>query len=104
MTERDPTRQGDSAVLERAKRRRPPMYKVLLHNDDYTTQEWVVHVLRHFFQKSHAEAVHLMLTVHMGGMAVVGVFARDIAETKVEQVTHASRDAGFPLRCTCEPE
>lgn len=104
MSDNDPGRQGDSALLERTKRRRPQLYKVLLHNDDYTTQEWVVHVLRHFFQKSNAESVHLMLTVHMGGLAVVGVYARDIAETKVEQVTTASRDAGFPLRCTCEPE
>ena len=100
----DPSRQGSTQLKERSRARRPAMYKVLLHNDDYTTQEWVVYVLRHFFRKDHAEAYRLMLTVHVGGLAVVGVYSREIAETKVAQVTAASRDAGHPLRCTCEPE
>lgn len=104
MSNNEPGRDGSGAVKEKTRSRRPAMYKVILHNDDYTTQEWVVHILKDFFNKSHAEAVHLMLTVHHSGLAVVGVYARDIAETLTEKVTAASRSAGFPLRVTCEPE
>lgn len=107
MSENDPLgpgKDGSGALKERTRTRRPPMYKVILHNDDYTTQEWVVHVLRDFFNKTHPEAVHIMLTVHHSGVAVVGVYSRDIAESMVENVTKASRAAGFPLRITCEPE
>lgn len=98
----DPGNQGDSLVKEKTKR--PPLYKVILHNDDYTTQEWVVLILKSFFQKNHAEAVQLMLHVHHNGRAIVGVFPRDIAETKVDQVTKASQDAGYPLLCSYEIE
>lgn len=91
-------------MLDRPKTKRPAKYKVLLHNDDYTTQEWVVYVLKKFFQKDGAEAVHLMLTVHTQGIATVAVYTREVAEMKVLQVTQASRDAGHPLLCSCEPE
>lgn len=104
MSERDSSRDGSGALKERTRTRRPAMYKVLLHNDDYTTQEWVVYVLREVFHKTHPQAVHLMLTVHHHGMAVVGVYARDIAESYVERVTTESRAAGYPLKITCEPE
>ena len=104
MSERDPSRDGATAVKERTRSRRPAMYKVLLHNDDFTTQEWVVYVLREIFNKTHPQAVHLMLTVHHHGMAVVGVYARDIAESYVERVTNESRGAGYPLKVTAEPE
>ncbi len=97
---------GDGAtdLKEKVRARRPSKYKVILHNDDYTTQEWVVHVLRNIFNKDHAEAVHIMLTVHHTGLAVVGVYARDVAESLTEKVLVASRSAGYPLRVTCEPE
>lgn len=101
---RDPSREGSFKLKERSESRRPQLYKVLLHNDDYTSQEWVVHVLQHFFRKNRAESVHLMLSVHHHGIATVAVYSKEIAETKVLQVTQASRDAGFPLMCTCEPE
>lgn len=103
-TRRDKNNDGDLLTQEREQTRRPPMFKVILHNDDYTTQEWVVMILRQHFHKSQPEAYRLMLTVHTSGEAIVGVFSRDIAETKVAKVTRASREAGFPLLCTCEPE
>ena len=81
---------------------RPPMYKVLLHNDDYTTMEFVVEVLQKVFHKTTAEATRIMLLVHKTGSGVCGVFTEDVAETKVEIVHHLARKSGFPLRCSME--
>lgn len=81
---------------------RPPMYKVLLHNDDYTTMEFVVEVLQEIFHKTAAEATRIMLIVHKSGKGLCGVFTEDIAETKVEIVHHLARKNGFPLRCSME--
>ena len=75
----------------RTKTQRPPLYKVLLLNDDYTPMEFVVHVLERFFGISHQQAVDIMLTVHRKGLAVVGVFSFEIAETKVTQVMDYAR-------------
>jgi ATP-dependent Clp protease adaptor protein ClpS len=80
----------------------PPMYKVLLHNDDYTTMEFVVEVLQKVFHKSAADATRIMLLVHKTGSGVCGVFTEDVAETKVEIVHHLARKSGFPLRCSME--
>ncbi len=80
----------------------PPMYKVLLHNDDYTTMEFVVEILQKVFHKSAAEATQIMLIVHKNGTGVCGVFSEDVAETKVEIVHHLARKSGFPLRCSME--
>lgn len=104
MSEQEPGKKGNTALKERPQTRRPPMWKVILHNDDYTTQEWVVYVLKEYLHKDHAEAVRLMFTVHHNGHAIVGLYSRDIAETKVAQITDASRSEGYPLLCTCEPE
>jgi len=82
----------------------PRRYKVIFHNDDYTTQEFVVHVLQRFFHKNETEAQHIMLTVHHKGAAVAGVYTKDVAETKVQQVMDAARDNGMPLLLTTEPE
>ncbi len=82
----------------------PRRYKVIFHNDDYTTQEFVIFVLERFFFKSPTEALHVMLTVHHKGSAVAGVYTKDVAETKVEQVMEAARDNGMPLLLTTEPE
>jgi ATP-dependent Clp protease adaptor protein ClpS len=82
----------------------PRRYKVIFHNDDYTTQEFVVHVLQRFFHKTETEAQHIMLTVHHKGAAVAGVYTKDVAETKVQQVMDAARDNGMPLLLTTEPE
>jgi ATP-dependent Clp protease adaptor protein ClpS len=97
---------GDTGVLTRTKTRteRPPLYKVLLLNDDYTPMEFVVHVLERFFGLSHAQAFEIMLTVHKKGLAVVGVFSFEVAETKVAQVMDFSRRHQHPLQCTMEKE
>ncbi len=86
------------------KTQRPPMYKVLLWNDDYTPLEFVVHVLERFFGMSHAQAFDIMLTVHKKGLAVVGVFSFEVAETKVAQVMDFARRHQHPLQCTMEKE
>ncbi len=87
------------------KRTRPPrMYRVLLHNDDYTTREFVVDVLRSVFHKSDADAVAIMLNVHHNGVGVAGVYTLEIAETKVRTVEGMARRQGYPLRLSIEPE
>ncbi len=94
-----------SVVTEtRPKTKRPPLYKVLLLNDDYTPMEFVVHVLERFFGMSHAQAFEIMLTVHKKGLAVVGVFSFEVAETKVAQVMDFARRHQHPLQCTMEKE
>lgn len=92
------------AVKTRSKTQRPPMYKVMLLNDDYTPMEFVVHVLERFFGLNHAQAFEIMLTVHKKGLAVVGVFSHEIAETKVAQVMDFARRHQHPLQCTLEKE
>ncbi len=92
------------SVKTRAKTQRPPLYKVLILNDDYTPMEFVVHVLERFFGMDHAQAFELMLTVHRKGVAVVGVFAYEIAETKVTQVMDFAQRHQHPLQCTLEKE
>jgi len=80
----------------------PPMYKVLLHNDDYTTMDFVVEILKTVFHKSEEEATRIMLHVHYNGIGVCGVYPAEIAETKVEIVHSLARQHGFPLRCSME--
>ncbi|SDF07987.1 ATP-dependent Clp protease adaptor protein ClpS [Limimaricola pyoseonensis] len=88
----------------RPKTKRPPLYKVLILNDDYTPMEFVVHVLERFFNLNHAQAFELMLTVHKKGLAVVGVFSYEVAETKVAQVMDFAQRHQHPLQCTMERE
>ena len=97
---------SDTSVLvkKRSKLKKPPLYKVLLLNDDFTPMEFVVHVLEKFFAIGHEKAVQIMLTVHKKGIAVVGVYSHDIAETKVTQVMDYSRKNQHPLQCTMEKE
>ena len=97
---------GDTSVLTatKPKTKRPPLYKVMLLNDDYTPMEFVVHVLERFFGMDHAQAFEIMLTVHKRGLAVVGVFSHEIAETKVTQVMDLARQHQHPLQCTMEKE
>ena len=97
---------GEGEVLTRTNKRvaRPDKYKVLLYNDDFTPMEFVVHVLEKFFSIGHERAVQIMLTVHKKGIAVVGVYSHDIAETKVTQVMDYSRKNQHPLQCTMEKE
>lgn len=80
----------------------PPRYAVVLHNDDYTTMEFVVEVLRTFFRKGGDEALEITMRVHREGKGVAGIYPMDIAETKAAQVNEHARSRGFPLKCTAE--
>lgn len=97
-------REEDFAVEERRKAKRPRRFRVILHNDDFTTMEFVVHVLMTHFQKPAAEATHIMLQVHRKGAGVAGVYSKEVAETKVAEVTDEARANGMPLKLTVEPE
>lgn len=98
-------REGGLAVeASKPQLKRPPMYKVILLNDDYTPMEFVVHVLEHFFFVGREKATELMLQVHTRGRAVCGVFSREVAETKVAQVNDYSRQNAHPLLCVMEAE
>ena len=96
---------GDSAVLERrTQRTKPPqMHQVVLLNDDFTPMEFVVLVIQEFFSKDREAATQIMLKIHLEGRGVCGVFPKDIAATKVDQVLGAARQAGHPLQCIHEP-
>ena len=82
----------------------PPRYRVLLHNDDYTTMEFVVEILMYVFNKSPESAAKIMLNVHRTGIGVCGSYAHEIAETKVDTVHNLARESGYPLRCSMEQE
>ena len=83
---------------------RPRMYRVLVHNDDYTTREFVVDVLRGVFHHSEASAVRVMLHIHNNGIGVAGVYTREVAETKIRTVEQLAREREYPLRLSMEPE
>lgn len=82
--------------------KRPPLYKVLLHNDDFTTMDFVVYILESVFHKGEADAVKIMLAVHQQGVGVAGVYPYEIAETKVDKVAQLAKAHDFPLLCTLE--
>ena len=82
----------------------PELYKVLLHNDDYTTMEFVVEILMAVFHKSPAESTRIMLNVHQKGVGICGIYTYEVAETKVDTVEKLSRVNGFPLKCSMERE
>ena len=96
---------GGSVVLERrAQKTRPPqMYQVVMLNDDYTPMEFVIVVLQEFFSKDREQATQIMLKIHLDGKGVCGVYSRDVAATKVDQVLEAALKAGHPLQCVSEP-
>lgn len=107
MTASDDNHPGNDQGLltkTRSKTQRPPLYKVMLLNDDYTPMEFVVHILERFFGITNQQAVDIMLIVHRKGLAVVGVFSFEIAETKVTQVMDYARRNQHPLQCTMEKE
>jgi ATP-dependent Clp protease adaptor protein ClpS len=102
------TQEDDSAteVLTeegRPKVAEPPKYAVVMHNDDYTTMDFVVEVLQRFFRRTPEEAMKIMLRIHHEGQGVAGIYSFDIAETKVAQVESFAQGKGFPLRCSIEP-
>lgn len=84
--------------------REPRRFRVLLHNDDYTTMDFVIEILITIFRKNPEEAMHIMLSVHEKGLGSCGVYTEEVAETKVAQVHDRARKAGFPLRCSMEEE
>jgi ATP-dependent Clp protease adaptor protein ClpS len=96
--------EDDLAVAERPKTKQPRKYHVVFHNDDYTTMEFVIHVLEKFFHMTETEATQVMLHVHHKGYGIVGIFTRDVAESKAAQVMDYAKEHGHPLRCTAEPE
>lgn len=102
MPERKNDEQGE--VLTRTKAKQPKRYKVLIYNDDYTPMEFVVFLLEAIFKHSPASAYRLMLRIHQSGLGIAGVYAKEIAETRVEQTVALAREAGHPLECTMEPE
>ena len=93
---------GTIAEIAEPELKRPPMYKVVLLNDDYTPMEFVVHILESFFSMNREKATQIMLVVHSEGSAVVGIFPRDIAETKSEQVNTYAQENNHPLMSTVE--
>ena len=94
----------DTIQSDRSETREPSMYKVILHNDDYTTMEFVVEILIMVFGKSLEKATEIMLNVHHKGQGICGLYTREIAETKVETVHHMAGNRGFPLKSTMEKE
>lgn len=84
--------------------KRPPLYRVLMHNDHYTTMAFVVAMLRGVFNKSPEDAVRIMLSVHHNGVGACGVYPMEVAETKIATVHSHAQDKGFPLKCSMEPE
>lgn len=101
-----PDRDSEEAVITKTKRKveRPKLYKVLLHNDDYTTREFVVWILRLVFQRSDSEAVQIMLHVHNNGIGVAGVYPFEVAEAKIQRATTLAEEYEFPLLTTMEEE
>jgi len=95
-------RKGSTATKDRDKVQEPPLYKVLLHNDDYTSMEFVISVLEKVFRKSTSEATRVMLNVHQEGVGVAGIYTREICETKVVIVHDLARKSEYPLRCSLE--
>ena len=96
---------GNTVVLERRtqKIKPPQMYQVVMLNDDFTPMEFVVLVIQEFFSKDRETATQIMLKIHLDGKGVCGVYSRDVAATKVDQVLDAARQAGHPLQCISEP-
>lgn len=100
----DPEGEGGLATEVEKKVKRPNLYRVLLHNDDYTTMEFVVMVLVSVFHHPEHEAVNIMLNVHRKGVGVAGVYSYEIAESKANKVMRLAREHEFPLRCSVEPD
>lgn len=96
--------EGDLATITRKKFKRPPRYRVLLHNDDYTTMEFVIYVLKTIFSKTTNEAQEIMLRVHNEGRGQCGVYTHEVAESKMKKVSLEAKQNGHPLLCTIEPE
>jgi len=100
----DPRREGGVATKQRAEIKRPPRFKVILYNDDYTPMEFVVAILEQLFGKGPAQATQIMLQIHKTGLGVAGIYVHEVAETKVVAVHRAAEERGYPLRSGVEKE
>ena len=98
----DENHQSDVVVKEKYQLKRPSLYKVLIHNDDYTTMDFVVLVLKKYFGKSQEEATLIMLNIHEKGLSIGGVYTYEVAETKCQKITLFAKQKGHPLKCTIE--
>ena len=101
---RDPGTDRDTGVITKRRVKRPPLYRVIFHNDDYTTRDFVVMVLMRYFHKTHPEATRLMLDIHHKGQGVAGIYPHDIAKSKILQVERLARQNEMPLKLTLEPD
>jgi ATP-dependent Clp protease adaptor protein ClpS len=102
MPERDFELDELVVAEEKSTLKKPPLYKVLLHNDDFTTMEFVIYILENVFQRSESDAVHIMLKVHHEGIGVAGVYTYEVAETKAAKVMSLAQANEYPLLCTIE--
>ena len=103
-TRKSPSEEGQVLTKDKPKTQRPRMFRVLLHNDDFTPMEFVVAVLQQIFRLNEVDATRVMLHVHHQGIGVAGVFTKEVAETKQHQVLSAAERHEFPLQCSIEPE
>jgi ATP-dependent Clp protease adaptor protein ClpS len=97
-------KEEQSGTVTKDKLEPPRMYKVIMHNDDYTTMEFVLHVLQKYFSKNHDDAYAIMLEVHTRGFGICGIYTFEVAESKVAKVIKYARENGHPLKCSTEPE
>jgi ATP-dependent Clp protease adaptor protein ClpS len=104
MPDRDIDREEGVVTEQKPRLKKPPLYKVLLHNDNFTTMDFVVFILRTVFQRSETDAVRVMLLVHNQGVGIAGVYTYEIAEAKVAKVTTLAREHEFPLLASVEEE
>ena len=104
MSKQDAGSQTGTAIETRKKVAEPPLYRVLLHNDDYTSMDFVVDILMMVFRKTQGEATRIMLNVHQQGVGICGVYPYEVAETKIETVHSLAAENGYPLKCTMEKE
>jgi ATP-dependent Clp protease adaptor protein ClpS len=104
MADSDFEREEGVVAESKPRLKKPPLYKVLLHNDDYTSMEFVVFILRTIFQRSELDSVRIMLHVHNQGVGIAGVYTYEIAEAKIARVTALAREREFPLLCSLEPD
>ncbi len=102
MSRQGPSGEAGTKEKSGSKTALPPQFKVLMHNDDYTTMDFVVQMLEGIFRKSSTEAHQIMLNIHFNGIGICGTYPCEIAETKVERVHSSAREAGFPLKCSLE--
>lgn len=104
MAKRRRDDEGETRTVTKPKVDEPPKYKVVFHNDDYTSMEFVVYLLENVFRHTSASATRIMLHIHTTGIGIAGVFTREVAETKLNKTMDLAREHGYPLQVTMEPE